>query len=113
MCSTPLRIGRRHDDPIRTSNPWFSSSNLEPRPLRREGTTRRRTYSASNFESITPLANQMIALNQSKGQPTLPQQHSTNLGPSVFGRNGHEAKNSIWSASNLRCQPRSYVRFVL
>ena len=30
MCSTPLRIGRRHDDPTRTSNPWFSSPNLEP-----------------------------------------------------------------------------------
>src|SRR5262245_33235650 len=36
-CSTPLRIGRRHDDPTRTSNPWFSSSNLEPRRLEEQG----------------------------------------------------------------------------
>src|SRR5262249_15170124 len=32
-CATPLRIGGRYDDPTRTSNPWFSSPNLEPRRL--------------------------------------------------------------------------------
>src|SRR5262249_6755732 len=32
-CAAPLRIGRRHDGPTRTSNPWFSSPNLEPRRL--------------------------------------------------------------------------------
>src|SRR5262249_59821528 len=36
-CAAPLRIGRRYDDPTRTSNPWFSSSNLEPRRLEGQG----------------------------------------------------------------------------
>ena len=97
MCSTPLRIGRRHDDPTRTSNPWFSSPNLEPRRLEEQGKKKRhnapwplhrsrspglhlplphnemlaRTYSASNFGSITPLANQMTALNQSANSECL------------------------------------------
>src|SRR5262249_41091503 len=91
MCSTPLRIGRRHDDPTRTSNPWFSSPNLEPRRLEQQGKKRKhnapwllhrrrspglppfphherraRTYSASNFGSITPLANQMTALGTAR-----------------------------------------------
>jgi hypothetical protein len=71
MCSTPLRIGRRHDDPTRTSNRWFSSPNFEPRRLEEQGKKMKAQRAVAAHRSRSPGLHLPLPHNEMLGQNLL------------------------------------------